>query len=219
MSKAARPVFLHPSKLHNRIAGIVPGPAAGRSGPELLVHPGQHRRQRPRRHPDRARHRREGAAAPDRSERRQPDASDPRAGGRLRFSLSGGQRRPPRPWNSALLPDHHERIHADLALFTDPDFVLQASTTGQADRFLAAVSARPIRPSPAASQARQIEIIGGEPFQIVAVPVHAPVLIGWVGMGFRVDETKLQDIRSLSGLEVTLLRPAHLRAPRSPCPP
>ncbi|WP_306564859.1 bifunctional diguanylate cyclase/phosphodiesterase [Aquabacterium sp.] len=108
--------------------------------------------------------------------------------------------------NSALL-NHSERIRADLALFTDPDFVLQASTTGQADRFLAAVKRQADQALAGTSQARQIEIIGGEPFQIVAVPVRAPALIGWVGMGFRVDETKLQDIRALSGLEVALLRP------------
>jgi len=99
--------------------------------------------------------------------------------------------------NSALL-NHSERIHADLALFTDPDFVLQARTSGKADRFLAAVQRHAAQALAGQSQTRQIEVIGGEPFQIVAVPVRAPALIGWVGMGFRVDETKLQDIRALS---------------------
>ena len=38
--------------------------------------------------------------------------------------------------NSALL-NHSERIHADIALFTDADFAVQASTTDQPGRFLA----------------------------------------------------------------------------------
>jgi diguanylate cyclase (GGDEF)-like protein len=108
--------------------------------------------------------------------------------------------------NSALL-NHSERIHADLALFTDPDFVLQARTTDQADRFLAAVQRHAAQALAGQSQTRQIEVIGGEPFQIVAVPVRAPALIGWVGMGFRVDASTLQDIRALSDLEVVLLTP------------
>lgn len=108
--------------------------------------------------------------------------------------------------NSALL-NHSERIHADIALFTDGDFAVQASTTDKPDRFLAAIRRHAEQSLTDATPARQIEIIGGEPFQIVTVPVRAPALIGWVGMGFRVGEAQLQDMRALSGLEVALLVP------------
>ena len=209
MSKAVRPVslsvFLHPSKLHNRIAGVylalllgvqalsywfiqdsIDGNARAAiqteldTGEKVLLHLIDQN-------------------ADSLTQATRVLAADYG----FRSAVASGDRE---TVNSALL-NHSERIHADLALFTDPDFVLQASTTGQADRFLAAVKRQADQALAGTSQARQIEIIGGEPFQIVAVPVRAPVLIGWVGMGFRVDETKLQDIRSLSGLEVALLRP------------
>ncbi len=51
----------------------------------------------------------------------------------------------------------------------------------------------------------QVEVIGGQPYQIVAVPVRAPTTIGWVGMGFKIDRQLLQDMSSLSGMEVALM--------------
>lgn len=105
---------------------------------------------------------------------------------------------------SALL-NHSQRIQADLALFTDADFAVQASTTDAAGRFLAAVKRHAGHALAGANQSREVEIIDGQPYQIVTVPVRAPTLIGWVGMGFKVGDAKLQDVRNLAALEIALL--------------
>ena len=50
-----------------------------------------------------------------------------------------------------------------------------------------------------------MDLIEGQPYQIVAVPVRAPALIGWVGMAFRLDTRLLLDMQQLSGLEVAVV--------------
>jgi diguanylate cyclase len=103
------------------------------------------------------------------------------------------------------LENNIERIHADLAVFADAQFQLRASTTPRADAFMAAVRRYANKATAGGNQSHQIDIIDGQPYQIVAVPVQAPHVIGWVGMGFKVDRRLLQDMSSLSGLEVALL--------------
>jgi diguanylate cyclase (GGDEF)-like protein len=101
------------------------------------------------------------------------------------------------------LANNVERIHADLAVYADADFHLRASTTAQATAFMNAVRRYASKSAAGGNTQDQIDIIDGQPYQIVAVPV--PAVIGWVGMGFRVDRRLLQDMSSLSGLEVALL--------------
>jgi HAMP domain-containing protein len=48
-----------------------------------------------------------------------------------------------------------------------------------------------------------IEVLDGRAFQLVAVPVLAPLPIGWVVMGFAVDDALARDLRQLTELEVT----------------
>ena len=43
------------------------------------------------------------------------------------------------------------------------------------------------------------------PCSFVAVPVRAPVLLGWVVMGFPIDQALVDDMNALSGLQVALL--------------
>jgi diguanylate cyclase (GGDEF)-like protein len=103
------------------------------------------------------------------------------------------------------LENNIARIHADLAVFADAKFQMRASTTPRAEAFMAAVHRYANKAIAGGNQTNQIDIIDGQPYQIVAVPVQAPHVIGWVGMGFKVDRRLLQDMSSLSGLEVALL--------------
>jgi len=103
------------------------------------------------------------------------------------------------------LVNNSERIHANLALFTDNDFQLKASTIPHAEHFLAAVRRYAKQMQAGGAQQYQVEVIDGLPYQIVAVPVRAPATIGWVGMGFKIDRQLLQDMNNLSGMEVALM--------------
>jgi len=109
------------------------------------------------------------------------------------------------------LANNSDRIQASLALFTDAQFALKASTlantntNANASHFLVAVQRYARQSLNGGALQYQVEVIDGEPYQIVAVPVRAPAIIGWVGMGFKIDRKLLQDMRNLSGLEVALL--------------
>jgi diguanylate cyclase (GGDEF)-like protein len=51
--------------------------------------------------------------------------------------------------------------------------------------------------------AASIEILARQGFQLVAIPMRAPVQIGWVVLGFPVDSALAVDLRQLTSLEVS----------------
>jgi diguanylate cyclase (GGDEF)-like protein len=60
---------------------------------------------------------------------------------------------------------------------------------------------------------RIVSLVHGRPVQFVSVPVRAPVLLGWVVMGFPIDQALLDDMKALSGLQVALLARAEDNTP------
>jgi diguanylate cyclase (GGDEF)-like protein len=50
-----------------------------------------------------------------------------------------------------------------------------------------------------------IALVDNKPFQIVVMPVKAPVTIAWVVMGFAIDRELAIDMKALSALEVAIL--------------
>ncbi|MDE2401119.1 MAG: EAL domain-containing protein [Burkholderiales bacterium] len=103
------------------------------------------------------------------------------------------------------LTNNAERVGASAAIFTDEKFKVRSSTLQSPDHFAAAVRRYAEQVVSAGSDLHQVEIIDGQPYQIVAVPVRAPAIIGWVGMGFPIGDKLLADMKSLSGLDVSLL--------------
>jgi diguanylate cyclase len=59
-----------------------------------------------------------------------------------------------------------------------------------------------------------MELLDGRAFQLVATPVLAPLPIGWVVMGFAVDDAVASDLRQLTELEVTFALNLPARQPR-----
>ncbi|HET9679395.1 MAG TPA: diguanylate cyclase, partial [Gammaproteobacteria bacterium] len=53
--------------------------------------------------------------------------------------------------------------------------------------------------------AATIGVINGRVYQLVLVPVYAPLQIAWVCMGFEVNDVLAQDISQLTGLEVSFI--------------
>ena len=98
------------------------------------------------------------------------------------------------------------RVDAAMAAYTDADFRLVAATDPRGARFVQAMAHYARRGHEGRTQAHLFEVIDGLPYQIVAVPVKAPGVIGWVGMAFAVGESLLQDLRSLSGLDAALMQ-------------
>ena len=104
---------------------------------------------------------------------------------------------------SSVLANHGERIGASVAALLDTDFKLRASAQADAAS-LQPVLARLSAHGGNAKRSAEVTMLGDKPFQFVMVPLRAPVLVGWVLMGFPVDQPLLDQMRGLSPLHVSL---------------
>ncbi len=103
---------------------------------------------------------------------------------------------------ASVLSNHGARIGADAMVFVD----LEGKVVS--DTLRPAAESRPFE-YPALIRANgsgrsaSLEVLDGRAFQLVAVPVLAPLPIGWVVMGFGVDDALARDLRQLTELEVS----------------
>ena len=104
----------------------------------------------------------------------------------------------------SVLSNHGARIGATEAALLDIDFTLRAASGSDA-RELAALATRLATRAMRAGAASEIALLGGTPHQVVLVPMKAPVVVGWVLMGFPLDARLATQMRQLSALNVTLL--------------
>ncbi|MGS2744258.1 EAL domain-containing protein [Halomonas sp. LS-001] len=103
----------------------------------------------------------------------------------------------------SVLANHGGRANADMVMLTDLNGnILASSHHPQSD---------PMPFTELFQRAQQngsgvsVVINDGEPYEFVLMPVRAPNLIGWVGMGFLIDEDLTDEINALTGLEVSIV--------------
>ncbi|WP_320825141.1 EAL domain-containing protein, partial [Reinekea sp.] len=103
---------------------------------------------------------------------------------------------------SSILINHGQRLGADMVVLLEPhhgDVTISthslASTLPQLRAHLQ-TSNGPFSGLVIAEQ---------QPFQLVMVPVLAPNLIAWVGMGFGIDKTLINRFRDISNADISLL--------------
>ncbi len=102
------------------------------------------------------------------------------------------------------LTNHGQRIGATLGAVLDIQLTVQALAEG-ADASLAAPLAR-LAPALAQRPGRStVALVAGAPYQFVMAPMRAPALIGWVVMGFPLDQALVMDMQAISGLQATLV--------------
>jgi len=103
---------------------------------------------------------------------------------------------------ASALANHGARIGADAMVFVDLEGQVISDTLspdGAARSFEYPALLKSDNNAPSASMA----VLDGRAFQLVAVPVLAPLPIGWVVMGFAVDDALASDLRQLTELEVS----------------
>jgi diguanylate cyclase (GGDEF)-like protein len=102
------------------------------------------------------------------------------------------------------LENHGERIGASVAALLDTRLALRAVAGGGADASTLApvlAGALPVL----AAQGTQLVLVGRTPYQFVLVPMRAPLVIGWVLMGFPLSQALADDFHSLLGAHVAVL--------------
>tara|TARA_R100001039_G_C1849356_1_gene109411 strand:- start:179 stop:2521 length:2343 start_codon:yes stop_codon:yes gene_type:complete len=103
----------------------------------------------------------------------------------------------------SVLANHGDRASADMVMLSDLSGNVLASSHHPED------SRMPF--SELFERAQQtgsgvgVVIAAGEPYEFVLMPVRAPNLIGWVGMGFLIDEGVTEEINALTGLEISIV--------------
>ena len=115
----------------------------------------------------------------------------------------------------SVLANHGARIGATEAALLGADFRLRAASGSDA-RELAALASRLATQAARRGTASEIALLGGAPHQVVLVPMKAPVVVGWVLMGFPLDAHLASQMRELSALNLTLLARAAPDAKWSP---
>ncbi len=104
------------------------------------------------------------------------------------------------------LENHGGRVNATVTAFLDPQFALQA--TGfeiAAQDKLAPVLHRVAMELGKGELTYKVEQIDAKLFQFVMVPVKAPLTIGWVLMGFALEQAQADSMFQLSGVQIALL--------------
>ncbi|MEM6708917.1 MAG: EAL domain-containing protein [Pseudomonadota bacterium] len=98
------------------------------------------------------------------------------------------------------LRNHSSRINADVAFFVNLEgrAVAASQISGAIDSALwQSVQSQPDRMV-------VLEDDAGSLFQIVPATVKAPQVIGWVALGFRLDQTLVEKLKAITGSEVSL---------------
>ncbi|HSH72617.1 MAG TPA: EAL domain-containing protein [Methylophilaceae bacterium] len=103
------------------------------------------------------------------------------------------------------LSNHQSRIGADIAIFYAPGRdSLTISGSLPEDVARGKVSAL-IKSAQNNGDTRDFVVFKNQPYQLVAVPVKAPLTIGWIVMGFKINNELAQKLNKLSNLEVTFI--------------
>jgi diguanylate cyclase (GGDEF)-like protein len=107
----------------------------------------------------------------------------------------------------SVLANHGNRIDADLVSFIRPTHDIEASThrfSRDADSTRFPFGALLEESSVGGAVARTVLLPDGA-FQLVVAPIRAPQLIGWVGVGFSVNDELAAELKELTGLDVSFV--------------
>ena len=107
----------------------------------------------------------------------------------------------------SVLENHRRRIGADVLMLVSLEGSVVADTR-HPDRHGAAFPApRLLEQMEDAGELSRIVIIDGRVHRLAAVLLRAPVPIAWLAAGFVIDDRTAQELRSLTGLHVSFVRP------------
>ena len=113
-----------------------------------------------------------------------------------------------------VLKNHGERISASRLALVDMTNIVAADTVQPALIGKAFAFPDLIEQAAAQKNVSAIRVIDGTIYQLVVVPVLAPVPIAWVVIGFVIDNGTARDLKDITGLDVSFLDSARNQPPR-----
>jgi hypothetical protein len=106
---------------------------------------------------------------------------------------------------ASVLANHGKRIDAALMLLVGLDQSVLADASGGVAAGQRFAFPELLDRARDAQQAAAMIVLNGELYQLVIVPVLAPLPVAWLAVGFRVDDALARDLRSLTRLHVSFL--------------
>jgi diguanylate cyclase (GGDEF)-like protein len=103
------------------------------------------------------------------------------------------------------LRNHGSRIDADLVILADLDGKLIADSRGYTHGSEVFPFREVMRAATHGRERSAIGVIDRRLYQLVAVPVKAPLPVAWVVMGFLIDDKMAREMASLTSLDVAFL--------------
>ena len=102
------------------------------------------------------------------------------------------------------LAKHGKRIGSAVTLLIDGDRRIAAGTLAAeiGKRF---GQSKLLDRASAAEQSSALVLFGGQLYQMVVVPLRAPQPVAWLAAGIKIDDSMAQEMRALTGLDVTFL--------------
>ncbi|MDH3401690.1 MAG: diguanylate cyclase, partial [Chromatiales bacterium] len=109
----------------------------------------------------------------------------------------------------SVLRNHSLRVGASVAMLLDMDGRILASTDDSAQNWQTDFEGL-VAGSSSASR-KIIATAGSSVYQAFVVPLRAPVTVGWIVVGFKIDQSVVERIAGLTGLGVMLVDIKHQR--------
>ncbi|HET8551654.1 MAG TPA: EAL domain-containing protein [Gammaproteobacteria bacterium] len=104
----------------------------------------------------------------------------------------------------SVLANHGARVGAGVAMLVSLDGRVTASTLGLSKPLPFPFPAL-LDQAKSAGAATGLVSLGGQAFQVVLVPVYAPLRIAWVAMGFKLDAAFATSVQGLTHLNVSFV--------------
>ncbi|MBK8525684.1 MAG: EAL domain-containing protein [Rubrivivax sp.] len=115
----------------------------------------------------------------------------------------------------SVLENHAARIGANVSAWVDRDGSVRAASLDTQGPDTEAELRRLAADMAQRAQGSQVALLGERAMQLVVVPLKAPLTIGWLVLGFALDQALAQDMKTLSGLDLVLLVPGIDGLPRA----
>jgi GGDEF domain-containing protein len=103
------------------------------------------------------------------------------------------------------LANSGRRIRASLTMLIGDDRKISATTNPKQSAALETMALSMLDAAEAADGSIGIAIVDHRPFQIVAMPIKAPITIGWIVMTFPIDRQLANDMREVTSLHTSVL--------------
>jgi diguanylate cyclase (GGDEF)-like protein len=103
------------------------------------------------------------------------------------------------------LDNHGARIDAGLTALLDTRLVVRTVAHAEDPSLRAATTVLGTLAPQLAKEGSAMAMVGARPYQFVMVPVRAPLVIGWVAMGFELSRGPIDDLHAVSGLHGVLV--------------